>query len=105
MAKVTYIDPIKSISGKLTKSHGTSYNVRQAPTSNPDMLANPCYTNYRDPHKKVHLTAGQRAWNETFKEITNATRQRMMDPSYIAPDQVAFRKQTKYKTCTSTFGT
>ena len=29
MAKITYIDPIKSVSGKLTKKHCVVYNVRQ----------------------------------------------------------------------------
>ena len=40
MAKVTYIDPIKEISGKLTKSHSTVLNVRRAKTSNQDMIDN-----------------------------------------------------------------
>ena len=98
MAKVTYIDPIKTISGKLTKSHGTVLNVRKARTSNQDMIDNPCYTSYRDPNKKVRLTAGQRNWNQIFAEITNATRERMMDPNTLPSDQVGFIKQTKYKT-------
>ena len=98
MAKVTYIDPIKSVSGKITKSHSTVLNVRKARTSNPDMIANPCYTSYRDPNKKVRLSAGQRAWNQTFKDICAATRERMMDPNTLPSDQVGFIKQTKYKT-------
>ena len=57
MAKVTFIDPIKSVSGKLTKKHCVVYNVRQAATNNPDMLTNPNYTAYRDPNKKIRLTA------------------------------------------------
>jgi hypothetical protein len=98
MAKVTYIDPIKSVSGKLTKSHSTVLNVRKARTSNQDMIDNPCYTSYRDPNKKVKLTAGQKSWNQTFKDICAATRDRMMDPSHISMDQLGFRNQTKYKT-------
>ena len=98
MAKGTYIDPIKSISGKLAKSHGTILNVRKARTSNQDMIDNPCYTSYRDPSKKVRLTAGQRNWNETFKNICAATRDRMMDPNFLPTDQVGFIRQTKYKT-------
>ena len=98
MAKVTYIDPIKSISGKLAKSHGTILNVRKARTSNQDMIDHPCYTSYRDPSKKVRLTAGQMTWNQQFKEICAATLQRMMDPNYIHQDQLGFRNQTKYKT-------
>ena len=98
MAKVTYIDPIKSVSGKLTKSHSTVLNVRRAATSNQDMIDNPCYTSWRDPSKKVQLTAGQVAWNETFKTICANTRSRMKDPSKINADQIAFAAQSKYKT-------
>ena len=38
------------------------------------------------------------AWQEKFAQICAATRERMMDPNYIAQDQVAFRSQTKYQT-------
>ena len=98
MVKVTFIDPIDTLSGKIARRHRTTYYVRSAATSNEDMLENPCYTSARNPRKKIRLTAGQRAWNQTFAEITNATRERMMDPNHIALDQLAFRKQTKYKT-------
>ena len=98
MAKVTYIDPIKSVSGKLTKTHSTVLNVRKAATNNEDMIANPCYTSWRDPSKKVQLSAGQVAWNETFKTICANTRSRMKDPSKINADQIAFAAQSKYKT-------
>ena len=98
MAKVTYIDPIKSISGKLTKSHSTVLNVRQAPTSNQDMIDNPCYTSWRDPNKKVRRTAGQKAWSQSFANICANTRDRMQDPQYVAADKAAFATQSKYKT-------
>ena len=98
MAKVTFIDPIDTLSGKIARRHRTTYYVRSAATSNEDMLDNPCYTSARNPRKKVRLTAGQRAWNQTFKDICAATRDRMIDPNYISQDQVGFIRQTKYKT-------
>mgnify|MGYP003305654210 CR=1 FL=1 len=98
MAKVTYIDPIKSVSGKLTKSHSTVLNVRQAPTSNQDMIDNPCYTSWRDPNKKVRRTAGQKAWSQSFANISATTRDRMQDPQYVAADKAGFATQSKYKT-------
>ena len=98
MAKVTYIDPIKSVSGKLTKSHSTVLNVRRAATSNQDMIDNPCYTSWRDPSKKVQLTSGQQTWTQTFKQICANVRARMKDPSKITADQIAFAAQSKYKT-------
>ena len=98
MAKITYIDPIKSVSGKLTKKHCVVYNVRQAATNNPDMLTNPNYTAYRDPNKKIRLTAGQRAWQQQFGEIIKATRIRMEDPQHMTTDRAEYAQQTKYKT-------
>ena len=98
MAKVTYIDPIKSVSGKLTKAHSTVLNVRRAATSNQDMIDNPCYTSWRDPSKKVQLTSGQQTWTQTFKQICSNVRARMKDPSKITADQIAFAAQSKYKT-------
>ena len=98
MAKITYIDPIKSVSGKLTKKHCVVYNVRQAVTNNEDMIRNPNYTAYRDPNKKIRLTAGQRAWQQQFGEIIKATRIRMENPQYMTTDRAAFAQQTKYKT-------
>ena len=98
MAKVTFIDPIKSVSGKLTKKHCVVYNVRQAPTNNADMIANPNYTAYRDPSKKIQLTAGQIAWQKQFGQIITAARERMIDPTHMTADRAAFAQQTKYKT-------
>lgn len=44
MAKVTFIDPIKSISGKLSKKHHVVHCIRQAATNNPEMIKNPQFT-------------------------------------------------------------
>ena len=98
MAKVTFIDPIKSVSGKLTKKHCVVYNVRQAVTNNEDMIRNPNYTAYRDPNKKIRLTAGQRAWQQQFGEIIKATRIRMENPEYMTTDRANFAKQSEFKT-------
>lgn len=40
----------------------------------------------------------QLSWNESFGEISSATRARLRDPGKITADQLAFREQTKYKT-------
>ena len=74
------------------------FNMRQAPTNNERMINMPCYTNYRDPRKKVVLTNNQKTWNTKFAEIAAATRERLEDPSFMASDQAAFSKQSKFKT-------
>ena len=101
MAKVTYIDPIKSISGKLTKKHCVVYNKRVAATNNQEMIDNPNYTTWRDPEMKIKLTANQRAWNERFAEICSLTRARLKDPQYMAQDRAGYATQSQYKTLKS----
>jgi hypothetical protein len=98
MAKITYIDPIKSVSGKLTKSHCVVYNKRVAATNNQDMIDNPNYTTWRDPSKKIVLSANQRAWNERFAEICSTVRVRLQDPQHMAADRAGYATQSKYKT-------
>ena len=98
MAHVTLAAPITGLSGKLSKSHAVVFNMRQAPTSNERMISMPCYTNYRDPMKKVKLTDNQKTWNTKFAEIAQMTRERLEDPAFMASDQASFIKQSKFKT-------
>ena len=68
--------------------------MRQAPTSNDRMISMPCYTNWRPKGKKRDATE----WNTQFAQIAAATRERLADPSFMASDQAAFIKQSKFKT-------
>ena len=98
MAHVTLAAPITGLSGKLSKSHSVVFNMRQAATNNERMLDMPCYTNWRDPKKKVKLTENQKNWNTQFGQIAQMTRARLEDPAFMASDQAAFIKQSKFKT-------
>ena len=95
MAHVTLAAPITGLSGKLSKQHSVVFNMRQAPTNNERMLDMPCYTNWREPSRKKRAAT---EWNQQFAEIAQATRARLEDPSFMAADQAAFIKQTKFKT-------
>lgn len=97
MAKVTYIDPVNTVSGKLARRHRTTYMVRQAATSNPAMLANPCYTTCITK-RKTAITQSEVAYRTRFGAICTATRQRMQDASKIAADIAAFKAQRQYTT-------
>lgn len=97
MAKVTFIDPIDTLSGKIAKRHRTMYSVRSAATSNREMLENPCYTSAPRKSKKP-ASASVIAARERFTDICAATLERMMDPNHIAMDQLNFRQQNKYLT-------
>ena len=89
MAIVTYEDPIHHLSGKISKKYRTCYNYRKQS----DRKYTSVYGERTTP-----VSEKERAWRDTFAQICAATRERMMDPIYIAQDQVAFRNQTKYKT-------
>ena len=68
--------------------------MRQAPTSNERMINMPCYTNWRPKGKKRDATE----WKSQFAQIAQMTRERLEDPAFMASDQAAFIKQSKYKT-------
>ena len=89
MATVVYEDPIHHLSGKISKKYRTCYNYRKRSDRK--------YTSVHGD-RTTPMTPTEVAWRQTFADICAATHQRMMDPSHIAPDQVAFRNQTKYKT-------
>ena len=98
MAKVTFIDPIKSVSGKLSKKHHVVHCIRQAATNNPEMIRNPQFTQWKDPNREIKQTAAQMAWTQKFGQIGNATRARLIDASHMNADRAAFANQSEYKT-------
>ena len=89
MAQVVYEDPIHHLSGKISKKYRTCYNYRKQSDRK--------YTSVHG-ERTTPVSEKERAWRDTFTQICAATRDRMMDPIYIAQDQVTFRNQTKYKT-------
>ena len=89
MAIVTYEDPIHHLSGKISKKYRTCYNYRKQSDRK--------YTSVHG-ERTTPVSEKERAWRDTFAQICAAARDRMMDPIYIAQDQVTFRNQTKYKT-------
>jgi hypothetical protein len=97
MAHVTFIDPIDTLSGKIAKSHKTTYMLRSAPTSNKAMIAKPVFTMVRRK-RRTPLTQDEMAFQERFGNICKATIQRMKDPGKVMQDQVAFKAQNRYTT-------
>jgi len=97
MAKVIYIDPIKSISGKLSKKSKVCYMVRTAPTSNVEMQNNPNYTTICGKRSTLP-SASELAQRTRFGSIYKATQTRLKDPSKMQADLAAFKQQTEYQT-------
>ena len=88
MGQVVFEDPIHHISGKISKKYRTCYNYRKRSERK--------YTSVHGD-RTTPLTATELSWRQMFKDICAATRDRMMDPNFIAMDQLGFRNQTKYK--------
>ncbi len=97
MAHITYIDPVKSVSGKLSKKSTVTFMVRQAATSNAVMLQNPNYTHIRGK-RTTAPSQTEIAYRARFGQICQATTARLLDASKTAADIAAFKAQTQYKT-------
>ena len=97
MAQIKYKSPIESVSGKLAKKDTVIYMVRTAPTSNKEMLKNPCYTSVCGK-RSTPYPASEIAYQTRFGKIAKATTTRLADPSKKAADQAAFKGQTEFKT-------
>lgn len=97
MAKITYKDPIKTISGKISKNSDTIYMVRTAPTSNPEMIANPCYSSIYGKRSTLP-SASEIAARTRFGNVCKQTQARLKDPSKVAADLAGFKAQTDYTT-------
>ena len=97
MAKITYIDPVKSVQGKLSKASKVCYMVRKAPTSNAEMIANPNYTTIIGKRSTLP-SASEIAQRTRFGNICKQTQARLKDSSKMQTDLAAYKQQTKYKT-------
>ena len=94
MAKVTYLDPIDHLSGKISKQTRTIYVHRSAVTSNP---GSPNFTQIRG-NRTTAVSQTEMDARKRFGNICTAARKRMADASKMAADQAAFRTQTQYRT-------
>lgn len=97
MAQITYIAPIKSVSGKLGKKDKVMYMVRRAATSNAKMIANPCYSATCGV-RSTPYSAAEIAYQTRFGKVAKAVTARLADPSKKSQDQAAFRAQSEYTT-------
>ena len=89
MAQVVYEDPIHHLSGKISKKYRTTYNYRK--------LSERKYTSVRG-QRTTPVTEKERTWRTQFAQIAQMTRERLEDPAFMASDQAAFIKQSKFKT-------
>ena len=89
MAQVVYEDPIHHLSGNISKKYRTTYNYRK--------LSERKYTSVRG-QRTTPVTEQEITWRTQFAQIAQMTRERLEDPAFMASDQAAFIKQSKFKT-------
>ena len=97
MAKITYLPPIKSVSGKLAKKDKVVYMVRRAATSNEEMLANPYYSSTCGV-RSTPYSDSEKAAQARFGKICMKTNERLNDAEKQAADTAAFKAQSTYST-------
>jgi hypothetical protein len=97
MAKITFIDPVKSVSGKLSKASTVTFMRRQAETSNIAMLENPNYTHIMGK-RKSELSPSEVEYRTRFGNICVATQKRLKDATKKNDDIAAFNAQSQYST-------
>lgn len=89
MAKVSYIDPIDHISGKISKHHESVYNYRT------DI---DCAYITQPRKSTVPPTVDQLAIQEQFARTASKVKQAMADTAQVATYKEAWKQQSKYKT-------
>ena len=97
MAKIRYIAPIKSVSGKLAKADKVIYMVRRAATSNAEMIENPCYSSTCGK-RSTPFSDAEKAAQARFGKICSATLARRNDASKQQADIAAYKSQVQYTT-------
>ena len=97
MAKITYIAPVKTVSGKLSKADKVIYMVRRAATSNAEMIENPCYSSTCGK-RSTPFSDAEKAAQSRFGRICVATTPRLNDASKQQADIAAFKAQSQYST-------
>lgn len=97
MARITYLDPVKHVQGKLSKKSKVCYMVRKAPTSNPETIENPNYSTVCGVRSTLP-SASEIAARTRFGNVCKACQTRLKDPTKAQQDLAAFKAQTEFKT-------
>lgn len=89
MAKVTYIDPIEHISGKIARKHRTAYCYRRETGAK--------YTTQCTPSSEPP-SAQQEIVKDKFRKTVAKVNDIMIDPDLLETYMEEFKYQTHYKT-------
>ena len=94
MARITYIEPVATVSGKLFKSSNIIFMRRKAATSNQDV---PNFT-HSVGKRSTQPSESELQHRSKFGTIAKAVSKRLVNPTQMAKDQAAYKSQSTYKT-------
>ena len=94
MARITYIEPVQSVSGKLFQKSNIIFMRRKAATSND---AVPNFT-HSVGKRSTQPSESELQHRSKFGQICKAVAKRLVNPTEMAKDQAAYKAQSAYKT-------
>ena len=94
MARITYIEPVATVSGKLFAKSNIIFMRRKAATSNTDV---PNFT-HSVGKRSTQPSESELAHRTKFGQICKGVSQRLTNPTQMAKDQAGFKGQSTYKT-------
>ncbi len=94
MARITYIEPVESVSGKLFNKSNIIFMRRKAATSNQDV---PNFT-HSVGKRSTQPSENELQHRTKFGQICKNVAKRLQDPTQMAKDQAAYKAQSTYKT-------
>ena len=94
MARITYIEPVESVSGKLFQKSNIIFMTRKAATSN---SAVPNFT-HSVGKRSPQPSESELQHRTKFGSIAKAVSKRLVNPTEMAKDQANFKAQSTYKT-------
>ena len=94
MARITYIEPVASVSGKLFGKSNIIFMTRKAATSNTDV---PNFT-HSVGKRTTQPSENELQHRTKFGTIAKAVSTRLTNPTQMAKDQAAYKAQSTYKT-------
>ena len=89
MAKVEYSFPVDKVHGKISKKHKVGFAHLNSTGRNFTVVYG---------QRSTPASSNEIEQRNKFTAVCAAARERMLDPTYINQDQLAFSKQTKYAT-------
>ncbi len=98
MAEIILHDPVSEVHGKLSKKNGRVEYLHRRNSGLRYTSMHAELTKKEKRLKKKTASSSQKAIQEKFKKVVAQVRTRISDPTQMAADMLAFKKQKEYPT-------